>query len=163
MIDGKANRIDWGRPSWDEESWAPVPLRGFRLDFEMAPDGCVRRLAEDGTPYWQQPLAHLGLGRGWGYRLASGGRIAVLEAAVIFRAFGVRQKEGAQKAARRRAQRENRRVCQAVSQADPLCRLMLEGDAEELERLHETLDKGCPWERARMGGDALGADPVLGF
>lgn len=163
MVAHDTYTIDWKRHAWAEDDWVPVPMRGFRLEFEMAPNGCVRRTAENGTKYWQLPMDELGDGRGWGYRLACCGRTVDLQGGAIFRAFGVFPPDGAAEYARIRAGRENRAVRRRVMQADPLCRLMLEGECGELDKLRDTLDKGCPWERGRMVGDARGADPVLGF
>ena len=64
---------------------------------------------------------------------------------------------------RARARRANTRLRREMLAADTLCRLMLEAEERELDELHATIAKGCPWERGRVRGDALGADPVLGF
>ena len=148
---------------WGEESWMPVPLRGFRLEFEMSPLGCVRRRSLDGTGCWVRPSADLGGGRGWGYRLECASGRAELAAVDIFGAFGVAEPRDAHGAARARARRANSRLRRELLTWDTLCRLMLEAEERELDELLAAIDRGCPWERGRVRGDARGADPVLGF
>lgn len=145
--------------------WAPVPLRGFRIEFEMHARGLVRRRAARPGARWLQPSREPGLDGEWGYRLEGEAVTALLAGEDIFRAFGLdgQARPDWAESAGALARRENRRERNAFLLAEPLCALLLEGEAADLDRLAAVREAGCPWERARIRGDALGADPVLGF
>ena len=169
MVDTHEGMHAGGASAWDESCWIPVPLRGFRLAFEMNPLGFVRRREENVAGRCLFPENDLGGGRGWGYRLQCGKLRAELPAATIFYTFGISSEQARGQAQRGAeyaqawARGENRREREIFLQGDCLCRLLLEGEPPALDRLRATLIAGCPWELARISGDALGADPVLGF
>ncbi|MBU1002389.1 MAG: hypothetical protein KKE73_07680 [Proteobacteria bacterium] len=145
------------------EVWVPVNLRGFRINFEMNSAGSVRRREDDGQGRFLVPEA--GPRGSWGYHLGCDGRETWLAAAEIFKAFGIEGDPAVawQDQARRCAAAQNRLLEQRARLSDPLGTMLQEAEGETLLALLNTLSRGCPWERSRIGGDARGADPVLGF
>lgn len=156
---------------WTDEVWAPVGIKGFGLEYEMCPLGFVRRVVRGaGAPrrFWLLPLEEPdggGPDDGPLYRLRAAGARAELRVRDIFRLFGVRAEADRAWLARTRtrALAENALAHGAAYACDALRQAVQEGGDVDMEMLALTIEHGCPWERARMGGDARGADPVLGF
>lgn len=153
---------------WTDEVWAPVGIKGFALDYEMCPLGFVRRVVRGlGRPrlFWLLPLDGAEGGGGPFYLLRAGGARAELRVGHIFSLFGVRAEPDPAWLARTRvrALAENALAHGAIYACESLRRAVQEGDDVDMEMLALTIEHGCPWERARMRGDARGADPTLGF
>jgi hypothetical protein len=153
---------------WTDEVWTPVGIKGFGLDYEMCPLGFVRRVvrgAGAARRFWLLPLEDAAGDGEPLYRLCAAGARAELRVADIFRLFGVRAEADAAwlARARTRALAENALAHGAVYACESLRSAVQDGAEVDMEMLALTIEHGCPWERARMGGDARGADPVLGF
>lgn len=154
-----------GSSRFAEEVWVPVSIEGFGPDYEMCSLGFVRRVFRGPGPVRRLWLLPLDEGDGPLYRLRGAGGVAELAVRDIIGQSGACAQLGAAwlRKARSRALAEN-----AVANGDgfgseALRQAVCEGDDIDMEMLTLTIEHGCPWERARMGGDARGADPVLGF
>lgn len=178
---------------WTDAVWAPVAIKGFALDYEMCPLGYVRRKdSRPGAgPLWLLPRDE-GDGPFYRLRAGGDvAELYVRDILRLFGACpgsvpGAVANDGADDGAvgpcersrgagrgvridaawladtRRRALAENARSRRWDLDAARLAGLCEDGEAD-LEQLALTLERGCPWGRARLSGDARGADPVLGF
>lgn len=154
-----------GEMRWSTVRWEPVPVKGFGEVFEMSPQGFVRRVLggdDEGGHLWLLPVTE---GDGPFYRLRHEGLGAELYVRRIFKAFGVpgRVDCGWVQRARERALAENAFVLGEANAWEAALQSVRAGGEIDLEMLVLTLNRGCPWEKAIMAGDARGADPVLGF
>jgi len=145
--------------------WIPVCLKGFRMSYEMSPEGFVRRRESDGQGRWLIPEHGAEAGKGPGYWLGTDQGRAWLDAGRVFAAFGLAlgPDAGWLERTARAARLRNRVLEERARLRDPLGALLQEAEGDALTALLATLARGCPWERSRIGGDARGADPVLGF
>lgn len=152
---------------FSDEVWVPVNVRGYGLRYEMCPMGYVRGAAAQGamSGLWLLPEES---DAGPVYRLDGGGReegTAELAARDIVALFGGRAPDGPSwgRTLRARALAENA-LARGVRLGDDV-RARVERGVEgfTLSALLDTLGRGCPWERARIQGDARDADPVLGY
>lgn len=145
--------------------WVPVNVRGFRLAFEMNGSGFVRHRDGGGQGRWLYPQRGVLHDQGEGYVLTFAGREAWLP---LEDAFAVKSDQGFEddqwiQRACRVVDKQNRQLEERARLRDPLGTMLQEAEGDSLLALLNTLARGCPWERSRIGGDARGADPVLGF
>ncbi|NJB68516.1 hypothetical protein GGQ74_002189 [Desulfobaculum xiamenense] len=148
--------------------FVPVPVAGMQLCFEMCATGLVRRCGgahRTGALPWLLPHARSDADATVVFRLCVGGRTEVLELGRVFEAFGLARvpPPGWLDRARATVRELNVRHREEELGMERRHRVEREIEAEEGGELPEYMMQGCPWERGMVGGDAAGADPVIGF
>jgi len=153
------------RWNWTDEVWAPVGLKGFGLAFEMCPLGLVRGIVGGTAATKRLWLLPQDDGDGPYYRLRVVGFVSEIRVREIFRRFGVAETLDDQWLARTRERvlAENILAHGWIAMDEAVRDAVREARDCDLEMLGMTMERGCPWAWARVGGDARGADPVLGF
>ncbi len=141
--------------------WIPVPVYGFRAAFEMNPAGHVRLTDPGAVGRWLLPQHTPEPG----YTLCLHNERKFLPAAKIAETFGLKNTffKGWVKKATACAKSKNSQEYAAYAVKHCLWRLLLDAEEEDMDNILRVMAKGCPWEQGRVGGDARGADPVLGF
>lgn len=153
--------------STDEQRFVAVPLDGLRGDFEMCASGLVRRKGGRhpvDALIWLVPHVDGASGRAV-YRLCVGDRCERYAVEDVFLFFGrTVDFDG-------KALSQMRDTVRYLNQRDS----MMVRSHQERIRMHERRArargqlcpeyrmKGCPWARGVIRGEAMGADPVLGF